>query len=382
MNPRIAEVAPSLIRTLNARRRAGDINLGLGEPTLTPDDAPFLSALDWMRENGLPYTPNAGDPELRALIAGYLAPRWLDDGPSAAQVCVTVGSQEALYLAIKTAVDPATDEVLIVEPCYLAYPKICTLEGVRHRMVALSAVQGFAPDAGAVLAALRPETALIVLNTPCNPTGRIWPTSELQRLAAGLAGRAGPPVHVLVDEVYREIYFDEDPPPSMAEFHPHTLVAGSVSKSNALTGLRLGWLAGPEDLIAAAIRVQQYVNTAASTFSQRVALALFTDPASLGAHRDHYTAMRPRLLAAAEGAGLSLIPPEGAFYGFLRLPPPHLDDSVAFEALLDAKRVLTVPGRAFGESGEGWLRVSCVGHPDVIVEGVRRIGDFSQTSGA
>src|SRR5690606_27056648 len=101
----------------------------------------------------------------------------------------TVGSEEALYLAIKTVIDPARDEVLIVEPCYLAYPKICMLEGIRHRMVALSPASGFTPDAGRVLEALRPQTRLIITDSPTNPSGRVWPAPEWQRLAAGLAER-------------------------------------------------------------------------------------------------------------------------------------------------------------------------------------------------
>ncbi len=383
MNPRIAGIPPSLIRSINARKRPGDIDLGLGEPTLRPDDAPFVAALEWTRQNGLPYTPNAGDPELRAALAGYLAPHWLGEGPAAEQICVTVGSEEALFLAIKTAVNPDRDEVLIVEPCYLAYPKICMLEGVRHRMVALEPARGFAPDAEAVLAALRPETRLVVLNTPGNPTGRVWPASELRRLAEGLAERPGPPTYVLADEVYRELYFGAEPPPSIAEFHPHTLVAGSVSKSNALTGLRLGWLAGPAEVIAAAIKVHQFVNTAASTFSQRVALALLANPGSLGAHRPHYAEVRKRLLASAEAAGVSLLPPEGGFYAYLRLPPPFTHDSLTFaERLLDAERVVAVPGRAFGESGEGWLRISWVVSPELVEEGVQRIGAFFRKANA
>src|SRR5215217_4248996 len=132
MNPRLAGIAPSLIRAINARKRDGDIDLCMGEPTLRPDIAPFEAALDVVRREGLPYTPNAGLPELRELIARYHAFPGL---AAAANVCVTIGSEEALYLAIKTVLDPARDEALIVEPSYLAYPKLCALEGIRHRAV-------------------------------------------------------------------------------------------------------------------------------------------------------------------------------------------------------------------------------------------------------
>lgn len=379
MNPALAGIPPSLIRAVNARKRPGDIDLCMGEPTLRPDPRPFEAATAWVREHGCPYTPNAGWEDLRAAIAAY-AP--VGESSRAANVCVTVGSEEALYLAVKTVVDPARDEVLIVEPSYLAYAKICMLEGVRHRTVALSAEEGFAPRADAVLEALRPDTRLVVLNSPCNPTGRIWPEAELRALAEGLAGRGGPPVYVLADEVYRELYHTPEPPVSVARFHPHSLLAGSLSKSNALTGLRLGWLVGPEEVMPAAIKVHQFVNTAASTFSQLVARELFRDPASLGAHRPLYRTRRAALLASAERYGVPLLPPEGAFYALVRLPGALAGDGLrAAERLLEEKRVVAVPGRAFGESAEEWLRLSWVAGEEALDEALRRIGEFLRENG-
>jgi aspartate/methionine/tyrosine aminotransferase len=377
MNPNLAEVPPSLIRSINARKRPGDIDLGLGEPTLPPDIEAFSAALDWTRRNGSPYSPNAGFPELREAIASYLAGLgWAAGSPTAQEVCVTVGSEEALFLAVKTVIDPARDEVLIVEPCYLAYPKICLLEGIRHRLVRLDPVDGFVPRAAAILDALRPDTRLVIINSPSNPTGRVWAAEELETLASGLR-RQAQPVLVLADEVYRELYYGSDPPVSIARFHPHTLVAGSLSKSNAVTGLRIGWLAGPAEVIAGATKVHQFVNTAATTFSQRVALALFERTGALGAHRPIYRESRDRLLAAVAREGLEMVPPEGAFYGFVRLPQALAQSSlVAAESLLDRSRVVAVPGLAFGASGEGWLRLSWVGPAEVVEEGIVRIGQW------
>ncbi|MEX2582539.1 MAG: pyridoxal phosphate-dependent aminotransferase [Gemmatimonadota bacterium] len=378
MNHRIASIPASLIRSINAKKRPGDIDLGLGEPTLAPDMDAFAAAMEWTRANGSPYSPNAGFTDLRSAVARYLGSGgWAAGPPGAENVCVTVGSEEALFLAIKTVVDSTRDEVLIVEPCYLAYPKICLLEGIRHRMVALSAAERFQPRAETVLNALRPETRLIVINTPCNPTGRVWPEGELRALGEALRAREGREIYVLADEVYRELYFGAAPPASIAEFHPWTLIAGSVSKSNALTGLRLGWLAGPREAIEPATKVHQFLNTSASTFSQRVAFALLDSQGGLAAHRQHYVEMRRRLLDAARESAVELITPEGAFYAFVRLPADMARDSVAAaESLLQARRVVCVPGRAFGESGEGWLRLSWVVAPDIIEEGVRRIGEW------
>jgi aspartate aminotransferase len=295
---------------------------------------------------------------------------------AAANVCVTIGSEEALYLAIKTVLDPARDEVLIVEPCYLAYPKLCALEGVRHRAVSFDPDDGFRPSAARVLDALGPDTRMIVINTPCNPTGRVWPAAELRALAEGLAGRPEP-VHVLSDEVYRELYYTAGRPASISEFHPHALVAGSLSKSNALTGLRLGWLIGGAEIVGEATKVHQLVNTAASTFSNQVALEIFRRPEALAAHRPLYERQRALLLELLERHGLPHAPVEGAFYCFVRLPPDLASNSLAAAGrLLEEHRVVTVPGIAFGAVGEGWLRISWVATPDALTTGIERIAEF------
>jgi aspartate/methionine/tyrosine aminotransferase len=374
VNPTLAGIAPSLIRALAARKRPGDVDLGMGEPTLRPDTAPFEAALERVRLDGCPYTPNAGDAALREAVARYHA---FPGQGAAANVCITIGSEEALYLAIKTLLDPAADEALVVEPCYLAYPKICALEGVRVRSVALSAEDGFRPSADAVLDALGPDTRLVILNSPCNPTGRVWPEDELRALAGGLAARPGPPVHVLSDEVYRELYYTPARPVSMAALYPRTVTIGSLSKSNALTGLRLGWIVGPDEVIAQAIKVHQLVNTAASTYSQWVALDVFSDLTSLTAHRPLYQEQRALLLDLLREHGLEAAPVEGAFYCLVRLPGHLAANSLAAaERLLDEHRVITTPGIAFGPAGEGWLRLSWVATPEALRTGIERIALF------
>ena len=378
MNPFVERIEPSLIRALNARKRPGDIDLGLGEPVLRPDARPFRAALERVERQGTPYAPNGGFLDLREAIARYHA---LPGRDTAASVCVTVGSEEALFLAIKTVVDAARDEVLIVEPCYLAYPKICVLEGIRYRTAALDPADGFAPRASAVLDALRPDTRLVILNSPGNPTARVWPAAELRALADGLAARPGPPVYVLVDEVYRELFYTPEPPLSLAALYPRTLTVGSLSKSNALTGMRIGWLIAEASLIAAATKVHALINTSCSTFSQWVALELFAQPGALAAHRPLYAERRSALLALAERYQVDLVPPEGAFYAFVRLPMALAGDSMAAaERLLEEFRVVTVPGIAFGPSAEGWLRISWVADEATLAEGMRRLAEFLEGS--
>lgn len=371
MNPILSEIPPSLIRALNAKKRPGDIDLGLGEPVLRPEAAPFEAAMAWVRENGCPYTANAGLGELREAIARHYRYPGLEAGGN---VCVTVGSQEALYLAVKALLDPAADEVLIVTPAYPAYAKICQMEGVAHRLVSLDPAAGFEPDAERVLAAIGPATRLVLLASPANPTGRVWEAAELEKLASGLA-KLPQPVYVLVDEVYRELIYTEAPYASLAQYHPHTLVANSLSKSHALTGLRLGWLMAPEALMPSIVKVHQFVNTAASTFSQQVALAVFAEPGSLQAHRALYQRKRETLIAELKRHGLDFVSPEGGFYCMIPLPAPWDADSVATaHRVLDEAHVVTVPGAAF--EAEGWLRLSWVTDEEALATGIRRLATF------
>jgi aminotransferase len=372
MNPHLDSIAPSLIRALNAKKRSGDIDLGLGEPTLRPDLAPFEAATAWVRDHGCPYSPNAGFLGLRHAIAQHYGYPGL---AHADNVCVTVGSQEALYLAVKALCDPATDEVLVVGPGYPAYPKLVQMEGVAVRSVDLPAETGFAADAAMVLSAVGPRTRLIILASPANPTGRVWPKSELEALASGLSARPGRPVFVLADEVYRELVYTDAPYTSLAEVYPHTLVANSLSKSNALTGLRLGWLMAPTSVMPTLVKAHQFINTAASTYSQQVALAVFQTPGMLQAHRGHYQAKRDRVVAALAARGFTFVAPEGAFYVMVKLPGTGAVDSVAIAyRLLGEAHVVTVPGAAFG--AEGWVRLSWVAEDAAFTEGLDRLKAF------
>lgn len=361
-NPRFASVEPSLIREVNSRKKPGDIDLGLGEPVLPPDLGPLQRALRWVEENGCPYTANAGEMDLRQAVGRYV-------GTDPSRVVITNGSQEAVYLAIRVAIDPSHDEVLIVDPSYPAYAKICEVEGIAFRTASLSSDDGFAPRARPVLDALGERTRLVIISSPCNPTARVWPRSELEVLAASLPAGC----RVLSDEVYRELHFG-DAPTSISSLSPHTLVAGGISKSHALTGLRLGWLACPSDLVGSAIRAHQLMTTAASTFSQRVAIEV------LGSgdvsHRAAYRERRAALLSALERSGLEYVPPDGAFYCLVRLPAgvgPSRDASLR---LIEEKRVVTVPGIAFGAACEGWLRISWASEPALVASGIQRIAEW------
>ncbi len=368
MNPKLAAIEPSLIRALAAKRKPTSINLGLGEPTLMPQQRFIDAATRQTSESGMLYTLNAGDVELRTLIAQRYAYPGMAE---ARNVCVTNGSQEAMYVAMKTLLDPDRDEVLVIEPAYPAYAKIAQLEGVAVRSVGMPASTGFRYDAQAILAALTPATRLIIVGSPANPTGRVISRAAVKELTDALLVRGGEPVWVLDDELYRELTYVDDAG-SFAAVYPYTIAINGLSKSNALTGLRIGWTIAPAPFCDELVKVHAWVTTAASTFGQRVAQAIFSEPGALSEQAAWYRTQRAAALDALRTSGLTYVEPDGAFYVCVKLPAG--DDSLAAaHRLVDDYDVVTIPGMTFGATLEGWLRLSWVAPLDAFRDGLARI---------
>lgn len=370
MNPAIVGVAGSTIRALNALRTPTSIDLGIGQPTLPPNLAHFEAATRWVGRHGIPYSSNIGDPELRAAIAAAYAYPGLDHPDN---VCITTGSQEAVYAAMRTVLDPAVDEVLVVEPAFPVYVKIAQIEGIALRRVAIDPRGADPFDAENVLAAVGPNTRLVVICSPCNPTGAVISKATVRKIADGLLARGGAPVYVLHDEIYRELVFTND----VGEFgkvYPYTIAINSLSKSNAVTGLRLGWAIAPSDVMPHFVKFHGWLTSCASTFAQRVALGIFA-ARELGAHRAWYAEQRAGVLAALAELPLEHVVPMGAFYCCVRV---GATDTLAFAKALIAERdVVTVPGDIFGPTLAGWLRTSFVSPLPEIREGLSRIAAFA-----
>jgi len=375
-NPRLVALPASGLRVVQHRMRPTSLDLSIGQPSLMPDAEPFEAATQWIREHGCPYPPYNGLPELRSAIASIYGGRHYT---KADNVCVTNGSQEAIYLAIKTLLEPGRDEVLVVNPGYPSYARCCALEGIVCRDVKAHARDGFRVRAHALLDALKPETRMIVLGSPANPSGALLVQDDVDELARELTNRAGPPVIVVVDEVYRELTYTAKRYPSMADAYPNTYVVQSMSKACALTGLRVGFLIGPDDGVSLATRAHMLMLMSVSVFSQRVALEIVRRPERLRAHVPWYIAQRASMLEAAAAGDVLIIEPDGAFYTMVRLPERWHNDSLgAAHALLDEQDVVTVPGFLFGSQAEGYLRVTWSADPASVREGFARIGRFVQ----
>ncbi len=374
MNPAIHATSGSFIRALHGKRRPTSINLGIGEPTLMPDVAYFERATRWVGEHGCRYSTNIGDEDLRSAIARHYGYPGLD---RAENVCIMNGSQEAVYVVLRAILDPAQHELLVVEPAFPVYVKIANVEGIPVRTLPLDPHAADAFDPEAILAAVGPRTRALVLCSPCNPTGRVISHASARRIASGLLARGGPPVYIVHDEIYREIRYTDDIG-ELGKVYPYTIAVNSLSKSNALTGLRLGWAIAPEAVMPDIVKMHGWVTSCASTFAQRVAYEVFAE-GDLAGHRDWHARQRLGVLAALREIGLDYIDPEGAFYACVRVGG---DDTRAFaHALLDERDVVAIPGDIFSPILAGWLRTSFVGPLPDIRRGLERIAEFAESRG-
>ena len=375
MNPSVRQISGSLIRQTAALKRPSSIDLGLGEPSLLPERSHLDAAIRSAREKGLRYTPNAGDESLREAIAAHYGYPGLDRPENA---IVTVGSQEAMFAALVTLLDPANDELLVVEPAFPSYAKMAALGGVAVRRVAMAERDDFAFDAERIAGALSERTRAIVLCSPCNPTGRTISSDQAFALARVLEA-GGSAVTLIHDEIYREQTYAERV--DLARIYPNTIAVNSLSKSNALTGLRLGWMLAPAPFVEQAVKVHAWMVSCADSFAQCVALHIFENNA-LGEHASWYARRLQPILETLHGSGLRFIVPEGSFYACIRLPEGVQSRDAAY-ALVDEHDVVTIPGVAFGDCFEGWLRLSWVAPLDRFREGLARIATFveSRTAG-
>ncbi|HLG15248.1 MAG TPA: aminotransferase class I/II-fold pyridoxal phosphate-dependent enzyme [Blastocatellia bacterium] len=370
---RLKDVRKSATRRLFDSAPPGSINLGLGEPDFPTPEFVQRAAIQAIQEGRVGYTANAGLVELREKIAAYhnegLGGKSSQPYTSDS-VCVTTGAEEALFAVVMAMAGPG-DEVLLPDPGFNAYPTIVELAGARVTTYRMPAARGFAFDRDLFVSALSDETRLVFVLSPSNPTSRTISRDDLAFIADRLRGRN---VWIVTDEIYRELYFDERPG-SISEFYDQTIVVSGVSKMMSMTGWRLGWAAGPEEVIRHVTVMHQYVSTCASRVSQKAALAAFTEEGrrATAGMRDELRRRRDVISSAIERhVKLPYVTGEGAFYAMLDVSEFDRPSEEIAMALLGS-RVITVPGSAFGVEGEGHLRLSFCIEPREIEEGVRRI---------
>jgi len=364
---RLQGIEKSVIRQVFDRAQPGSLNLGLGEPDLPTPDVIRRAAVKAIVEEQNGYTSHAGLPALREKVASEYP--YLEGRPE--RVVITAGSQEALYLALLTLVDEG-DEVLLPNPGFVAYPTIVRMAGGTSRFYRMPREHGFAFDIDEFRRALTPKTKVVVCISPSNPTGRTLTNEDLAAIGDVLRDHGA---YLIGDEIYRDLYYTSERPGSLSSVYDRTIVISGLSKSMSMTGWRLGWVCGADELIKAMLVLHGYVTTCASTVSQKASLASWSDEAE-GARvgfRETFRARRDHLLGLIDTElGLKAVTPDGAFYTMVDVSEYGSSMKVA-EALLEEK-VITVPGAAFGSEAEGFLRVSFCAEREMLEEGVRRIG--------
>jgi len=363
---RLQGIQKSVIRQVFDRARPGSINLGLGEPDLPTPNVIREAAVRVITEQQNGYTSHAGLPELRKKVARDYP--FLDENPE--RVVITAGSQEALYLALLTLVDEG-DEVLLPNPGFVAYPTIVRMAGGVANYYRMPRERDFGFDIDEFRRALTPKTKVVVCISPSNPTGRTLSRDDLGSIAGALRDHDA---FMISDEIYRDLYYTIERPESLSSFYDRTIVISGLSKSMSMTGWRLGWLAGDEEVVNAALVLHGYVTTCASAVSQKASLVSWSDEAEAARaeFRETFRSRRDHLLTLVrEELGLNAVTPDGAFYTMIDVSEFGPSMQVA-EALLGAG-VITVPGAAFGSESEGFLRVSFCADHDTLAEGVQRI---------
>jgi aspartate/methionine/tyrosine aminotransferase len=284
-------------------------------------------------------------------------------------VCVTTGAEEALFAVMLTMLDPG-DEALLPDPCYIAYPAIAQIAGADLRYYATPAAGGFRFDRESFNKAVTDQTKLVVINSPSNPTSRVMSRDDLRFVAERLANTNA---YVLADEIYRDLFLGERPA-TISEFYDKTIIVSGLSKMMSMTGWRLGWAVGPEEVIRQVTLMRQYMSTCTSAVTQKAALAAFSDEGrrETAAMRDELN-RRGDVMARAidRELRLSYVQGEGAYY--IMLDVSRFGPSMETAMALLNERVITVPGSAFGTEGEGFLRLSFSIEAPLIEEGIRRI---------
>ena len=375
LSTRANQLPRSAIREIMALAagRSDVIHLEVGEPDFGTPSHIIEQAFTAVRNGATRYTGNAGRPSLRAAIASRASRTGVAVGPE--QVIVTVGAIGALFTALMSVIDVG-DEVLIPDPGWPNYESIVILAGGIPVRYPLPDSLGFVPDPDDMLRRITPRTKAILLNSPGNPTGAVFPREVVERIGA-IAARTG--VYLVSDEIYEDIVFDDARHES---FLPHTppdrlFVVSGVSKSYAMTGWRLGWLICPSQPAGIAEKLQEPVVSCAPTPSQVAAEAALSGPQDgVNAGCLLFQRRRDIFLNILGPTGLVAGHPRGAFYGLMKLANPDMTALEFARKLLIEQAVAVVPGDTFGPSTARMVRLAFTIEDDRLAEGLRRIASF------
>ena len=379
---RVRKVPPSGIRRFFdiVSEMKDVISLGVGEPDFTTPWRCSDAAIYSLRTGHTHYTSNRGLKELTRLISEYEARFGVRYDP-ATEVMVTVGASEGIDLALRALIEPG-DEVLVPDPSYVSYMPCVAFAGGVCVPVKTTAENGFRLTADMLKARITSKTKAVIFPYPNNPTGGVMEPEDMKELAAALDGTD---IVVIADEIYAELTYTGRPHVAFASIpgmRERTITLNGFSKAFAMTGWRMGYACAPKEILDVMMRVHQYTIMCAPTAGQYAAVealksGLETDFADVKRMVRQYDRRRRVIVDGLRAAGLETHEPLGAFYAFPCVRSTGMTSQEFCVRLLEEERVACVPGDAFGETGEGYVRCSYASSLENITEAVRRIGAFT-----
>ncbi len=380
LSARVRAVPPSGIRRFFDIAATMDnvISLGIGEPDFVTPEPILQAGIQSLQQGHTAYTSNSGTLEIRTALSAHLQQLYGVEYDPLDELLMTVGVSEALHMAMLALIDP-DDEVIIPEPCFVAYGPSVVFAGGKPVYVPTHVETDFQVTREAIAAAITPRTKAILIGYPNNPTGAVMSRERLLDVAQ-LAEQHD--LLVFSDEIYDRLVYGVEHTcfaalPGMRE---RTVLLGGFSKAYAMTGWRLGWLAASSEITAAVRKIHQYAIMSAPTVAQDAGLAaLQIGEEAVQAMVAEYDRRRQMMVAGLNQIGLPTFEPQGAFYVFPQVGHLGLSSEAFVEGLLQQEHVAVVPGDAFGPSGAGFVRASYANSMDNLESALERIERYVRT---
>ncbi|OJX40584.1 MAG: aromatic amino acid aminotransferase [Chloroflexi bacterium 44-23] len=372
---RVSRLKPSGIRKFFDIAATMDnvISLGIGEPDFTSPPSVIEAGIRALREGQTHYTSNAGILELREKLTAHIDMLYGVSYDPQTEALITVGGSEALYLACTAMLNPG-DEVIIPSPCFVSYQAQVILADAVPVEIPSNMEDNFDVDPAAIEAAITDRTKAILLGFPNNPTGAVATRERLLEIAQ-IAEKYN--LIVISDEIYDRLVYGGHQHvcfPALPEMKKRTLLLGGFSKDYAMTGWRIGYALGPQNIIQGLVRVHQFTVMSSPTIAQIAAIEALADlDEAVAMMVEEYDRRRKFVVADLNRMGLPTFEPKGAFYAFPKVSVTGLDDDTFANRLLKEERVAIVPGSAFGAGGDGFCRISYAASCDKLEESMRRI---------
>lgn len=378
LSPVVKNIKPSGIRKFFdiVSEMKDAISLGVGEPDFITPMHIRQAGIASLENGHTYYTSNSGLSELRKEISNYMKRRFDLTYDAMSQVLISVGGSEAIDLALRAVISPG-DEVLIPEPSFVCYKPDAVLAGGVPVVLQTKQEDNFVLTPETLEAAITPKTKALILPYPNNPTGAIMTKKQIEDIAAVLENKN---IVVISDEIYAELTYGNNRHFSIAEIpsmYERTIIVSGFSKAYAMTGWRLGYALAHPDLIAQMTKIHQFAIMSAPTTSQYAAIeAMKNGDEDIEMMRKEYDRRRRFITKGFRDMGLECFEPFGAFYVFPCIKSSGLSSEEFSEKLLYEEKLAVVPGNAFGESGEGFIRCSYAYSLESITEALTRIEKF------